>query len=432
MDVLLAIDKCVFLMTTVGLISGLNGCANRTNQEAPLEKTASELLGNPQYPAICYGGYRHTSREIQPTLQELKEDMRILHALGFRIVRTYNVHYDEAANLLKVIRELRQDDPGFEMYVMLGIWIDCLHAWSDQTPDHTRESEANTGEVDRAVALIKEYPEIVKILSVGNEAMVKWATSYYVEPFVILKWVRYLQDLKKEGTLPKTLWITSSDNFASWGGGGAEYHTAELKELVAAVDYISMHTYPMHDTHYNPDFWGVTEEEQSLSDSQQISAAMLRARDYAIGQYQQVCTYVKSLGLNKPVHIGETGWSSHASELYGPDGSRACDEYKAALYYELIMDWAKNEGISCFYFEAFDEAWKDAANPGGSENHFGLINLRSEAKLAIWEAIDNGLFTGLMRDGKSIQKTYNGDTLQLMKEVLLPRMMSTSQHIFSE
>jgi hypothetical protein len=40
-------------------------------------KTASELLGNPNYQAISYGGYRKESREFQPTLDQLKEDLRI-------------------------------------------------------------------------------------------------------------------------------------------------------------------------------------------------------------------------------------------------------------------------------------------------------------------------------------------------------------------
>ena len=55
-------------------------------------KTAAEILGNPNYEAISYGGYRKISRDIQPTIAELKEDMKILHAMGIRIVRTYNVH----------------------------------------------------------------------------------------------------------------------------------------------------------------------------------------------------------------------------------------------------------------------------------------------------------------------------------------------------
>jgi hypothetical protein len=67
--------------------------------------------------------------------------------------------------------------------------------------------------------LTRQYPDIIKVIAVGNEAMVKWAASYFVQPDVILKWVNHLQALKQKGDLPKALWITSSDNFASWGGG---------------------------------------------------------------------------------------------------------------------------------------------------------------------------------------------------------------------
>ena len=72
--------------------------------------------------------------------------------------------------------------------------------------------------LQKQLALANKYPDIIKIIAVGNEAMVKWATAYYVQPHVILKWVNHLQDLKKEDKLSKDLWITSSDNFASWGG----------------------------------------------------------------------------------------------------------------------------------------------------------------------------------------------------------------------
>ncbi|TAE49073.1 MAG: glycosyl hydrolase family 17, partial [Bacteroidetes bacterium] len=215
--------------------------------------TAKDILGNPKYLAISYGGYRGKSREEQPTVAQLKEDMKLLAAMNVGVLRTYNTKLAEAANLLKAIRELKQEDPGFEMYVMLGAWIDCKNAWTGQTPDHDGENaEANAAEIQRAVDMANQYPDIVKIIAVGNEAMVKWAASYFVQPGVILKYVEQLQALKKAGKLPKDLWITSSDNFASWGGGGPEYHVEDLTKLFKAVDYVSVHTYPMHDTHYNP------------------------------------------------------------------------------------------------------------------------------------------------------------------------------------
>jgi exo-beta-1,3-glucanase (GH17 family) len=391
-----------------------------TSAKIANDVTAEKILGNSNYQAISYGGYREKTRDVESTVSQITEDLKILSAMNIKVLRTYNVHHTEAANLLKAIRELKKADPGFEMYVMLGAWIDCKNSWTANPLIRNEDSERNPIEIAEAVRLANEYPEIVKIISVGNEAMVKWAWGYFVEPNIILKWVNYLQDLKKEGKLSKEVWITSSDNFASWGGGGKEYHTEDLNKLIKAVDYISMHTYPMHDTHYNPIFWGILEDEKQLSESEKIDAAMIRARDYAVGQYISVVTYMQSLGIEKPIHIGETGWASLANELYGNEGSKATDEYKAAEYYKLMREWTNKAGISCFYFEAFDEQWKDSKNSLGSENHFGLINLQGQAKYALWEMVDKGAFKGLTRDGKSITKTYNGNEKALWLDVKTP------------
>jgi exo-beta-1,3-glucanase (GH17 family) len=382
--------------------------------------TAATILGNPDYLAISYGGYRHVDHDIEPTIEELKEDMKLLAAMGIKILRTYKVHLPQASNILKAISELKKEDASFEMYVMLGAWIDCKNAWTELAPDHENESERNAVEIATTVALAKQYPDIVKVIAVGNEAMVKWAASYYVQPNVILKWVHHLQELKKSGTLSKDLWITSSDDFSSWGGGGTEYHTPDLEKLIKAVDYISMHTYAYHNSHYNPVFWEVPDTEKELSDIEKVDNAMLRSKSFAMTQYNNVKNYVASLGIHKPIHIGESGWATKSNGFYGQNGSRATDEYKQGLYYQHIREWTKKEGISCFYFEAFNEQWKDAGNPLGSENHFGLINFQGEAKYPLWDAVDAGVFDGLTRNGKTITKTYNGDKTLLMKDVLVP------------
>ena len=381
------------------------------------EVTAKDILGNPDYLAISYGGYRHVDHDIEPTIEELKEDMKILSRMGIRILRTYKVHLPHASNVLKAIAELKKEDPDFEMYVMLGAWIDCKNAWTDLEPDHNVESEANEPQIKEAVRLANLHPDIVKVVAVGNEAMVHWAATYFVQPSVILKWVNHLQGLKKEGKLPKDLWITSSDDFSSWGGGDPVYHTEDLEKLVKAVDYISMHTYPYHNSHYNPDFWYVSDQEEGLSEIEKVDAAMLRARDFAMAQYDSVSAYVKSLGVDKPIHIGETGWATISDGFYGAEGSRATDEYKQGMYYKLMHEWTNSAGISCFFFEAFDEPWKDAGNPNGSENHFGLFTVDGEAKYPVWELVDKGVFNGLSRGGNAISKSYKGDESLLMKEV---------------
>ena len=396
-------------------------CGPSSEPHSVHDKPASELLGNPDYPAISYGGYRSISRTDQPSLDQLKDDMRILHAMGIRFLRTYNVQLPHAGNVVKAIHELKQEEPGFEMVVMLGAWIDCAGAWTD-SPNHAEQNqEGNRAEIDRAVALTQQYPDIIKVIAVGNEAMVHWATAYFVPPGAILEWVNHLQDLKSRGTLPADLWITSSDNFASWGGGGTEYHNPDLEALIKAVDFVSMHTYPFHDTHYNPVFWSTdTLEVDSSSVTSEVRRAMARALAYSQAQYKQVVGYVRAIDETKSVHIGETGWASVSDGFYGPEGSRAADELKQALFYQGMRNWTQESGISCFYFEAFNEPWKSSANPTDSENHFGLFKVDGQAKYALWPLVEDGVFDDLTRDGHSITRTYAGQRDMLDRHVLDP------------
>lgn len=411
--------KYVLIATVLCIVCSCKQVYNGSTKKK-YNVTAKEILGNPNYLAICYGGYRKNSREIQPTVNQLKQDLLILAAMNIKIVRTYNVHLVHASNVLKAISELKKEDKNFEMYVMLGAWIDCKYAWTEQTPDHDLESQRNAIEINEAVRLANLYPEIVKVIAVGNEAMVKWATAYYVQPNVILKWVNYLQQLKKENKLSKDLWITSSDDFASWGGGDDSYKTKDLEDLINAVDYVSMHTYPYHNTHYNPSFWNVPHDENQLTEQEQVTKAMNRSIAFAKMQYATVKNYVRSINPSKPIHIGETGWASSSDGFYGKEGSRASDEYKQAIYYKAMREWTNSEGISCFFFEAFDEPWKDSNNPLGSENHFGIFTVDGKAKYAVWDKVEENAFSGLKRDEKVIVKTYSGNKELLMQSVLAP------------
>ena len=385
-----------------------------------MDKSAKEFIGNPDYPAISYGGYREKSREQQPTINEIKEDLLIMHAQGFRVFRTYDLHHPFAENTLKAIREIKQADSDFEMYVMLGAWIQCKDAFTENPIHEEEDFEGNKFEITEAVRLAQEYPDIVKIIAVGNEAMVHWAWSYHVPPKFVLKWVKYLQELKASGDLNDDLWVTSSDNFASWGGGSDDYHNDDLDELIRSVDFVSMHTYAFHDTHYNPSFWNLDAVPENLDKQDTIKQAMKRAVDYELNQFDSVKKYVHEIDPSKEVHIGETGWSSVASDLYGYGGTEAADEYKLGLYYQMISDICYSMSLTCFYFSAFNEPWKDSTNENGSENHFGLFTEEGKAKYPLWEQVDNGVFNNLTRGGNPIEKTYNGNFEALLKDSNIP------------
>ncbi|MDA9000443.1 glycosyl hydrolase family 17 protein [Gammaproteobacteria bacterium] len=388
--------------------------------ELVMSKNAKDIIGNNNYPAISYGGYRGKSREIQPSIEDIKEDLQIMFAQGFRVIRTYDLHHPFTENTLKAISELKSSDSDFEMYVMLGAWVQCKDAFTDLPIHNEEDLEGNKVEIAEAVRLAQDYQDIVKVIAVGNEAMVHWATSYYLEPKYILKWVKYLQDLKINGTINNNIWITSSDNFASWGGGSEEYHNDDLDELIRSVDYVSMHTYAFHDTYYNPVFWNLSGGSEDLSKKDIIKKAIQKSVEYELSQFNSVQEYVHGIDISKQVHIGETGWSSVASDLYGYGGTEAADEYKLGLYYKMITDVCVAKSISCFYFSAFDEPWKDSQNENGSENHFGLFTVHGEAKYPLWEKVDQNVFDGLSRGGYPIKKTFNGDFDALLETSNLP------------
>ena len=99
----------------------VSGCDNASQSNQSASPSAAEILGNPNYPAISYGGYREKTREQGPTVADIKEDMQILYAMGVRVLRTYNAsQFPQAERILQAISELKQADPSFEMYVMLG------------------------------------------------------------------------------------------------------------------------------------------------------------------------------------------------------------------------------------------------------------------------------------------------------------------------
>ncbi|NCC99434.1 MAG: glycosyl hydrolase family 17 [Bacteroidia bacterium] len=431
----------LYINLIIVTIIGFSSCSK---QQVAEDRTAAEIINNPNYPAMSFGGYRKLSRDTVPSVSDLKEDVRILSAMGIKLIRLYDTQLGQTPNLLQAISELKKEDKSLELYVMLGAWIEAENSRTDSVHHDKENVVGNTAEIEKAVEYTNKYPDIVKCIAVGNEAMVHWAASYNVTQDIILKWVKYLQALKQENKLPKDVWITCSDNFASWGGGDSSYHTDLLKELYQSVDFISVHTYPFHDTFYNPSYWHIPLEEANLDSIVQIDRAMERAVAYTKTQYLSVVNYMRSIGFNKPVIIGETGWatldgaysaSANASvdinlniqkvinqeqTMYGLNGSKAADEYKEKLYYDRLREWTSQDSITCFYFEIFDEPWKDYKHPNGTENHFGLIDIDGHAKYALWNLVDDGTFNGLTRNGKAITKSFNGNRELLMKGVLPP------------
>jgi exo-beta-1,3-glucanase (GH17 family) len=339
--------------------------------------------------------------------------------MGIKLLRTYNTTiYPHSERVLKAIRELKQEDPGFEMYVMIGAWIQCVDAFTEDADHSSEDAEFNQREIEAAIRLAGEYADVVRVIAVGNESMVTWQ-GHYVPSDTILRWVTYLQKARDRGDLPASTMITTSANWAALGGEES-YRNEALVELLNRIDFVSLHTYAFHDTYYNPALqWAPPPEETDLPLVDQIDRAVERAIGLQESQIRAVQDYLDSIGVEKDIHIGETGWASLDNSHYGDEGTRAAHEYIAGRFHTAVREWTRNGNRTCFYFEAFDEPWKSEGT-AGSEGHFGLLTVDGQAKYAIWNRVDAEAFEGLSRGGNAITKTHDGNESALLDQLASP------------
>ena len=85
------------------LCFGVESCKDKKMNVLPINKnkSAAEFLGHSEYRAMSYGGYRTLTRDDQPSISQIKEDLKILSAIGVKVIRTYNLQLDQAPNILK-------------------------------------------------------------------------------------------------------------------------------------------------------------------------------------------------------------------------------------------------------------------------------------------------------------------------------------------
>ena len=296
-----------------------------------------DKLLNGQVMAVAYSGFRegqHPDRgegAVNPSDEEILEDLNILLAHQFKLIRLY----DSGENSATTLRLIQQHK--LSIKVLLGIWLKAEvsnHegcAWLDAPiPDAelVQNKISNAAEVTRGVALARQYSDTVIAVNVGNEALVDWNDHMVTLTSVIA----YVRQVKKNIEQP----VTVADNYAWWIHHGAP--------LAAELDFIGVHTYPA---------WENKTIEQGL--------------DYTIQNIEDVHRAL----TGKPIVILEGGWATTASEF-----SKQANEANQARYYREVARWAKETNTTFMFFEAFDEPWKgNPDNAAGAEKHWGLFNV---------------------------------------------------------
>jgi exo-beta-1,3-glucanase (GH17 family) len=298
----------------------------------------------PQGNAICYSGYREgqdPNRKLFPSVDEIREDLHILKK-HWQLLRLYDCSL-HAERVLQVIRE-----DALPLQVMLGAYLGaemnnfgCPWGGTYDEAQLDANRAENDAEVGRLIALARQYDDIVFSVAVGNEATVDWTDHFVPVP----RMIEHVRRVKAAVRQP----VTFCENYVPW--------QHKLRDLVAELDFISLHTYPV---------WEYKHIHEAL--------------DYTKANVASVA----QLYPDKPIVITEAGWCTNSNGR-GMHAEHAVQELQA-IYYQDLMDWTRSTGLLCFVFEAFDEPWKGSPDPLEPEKHWGLFTVDRRPK-RVMEAV---------------------------------------------
>ncbi|WVO18592.1 hypothetical protein L204_106311 [Cryptococcus depauperatus] len=292
-----------------------------------------------------FWGFAYTPSAAQPpwcgvSLSNTTRDIQLLSQLTPRL-RLYGANCNQTAMVLQAIQDTKVN-----MTVWLGIYID-----SNDT--------AYKQQVDAVVDALKTYgADHVSGITVGNEYILNTAGSdsttsspYLASVNTIAQRIEEVKTTIQGLGLSKTLPIGTSDA-----------GSVLSKTLATKIDYFMANVHP---------YFG--------------SLAIDDAAAWTDDFFHKFDVDVAALAPNKPAaYIAETGWpssSSNATDANSGAGSPQGDASVANLqtFLNTFVCQANTNGTEYFYFEAFDEPWKDAQF-GGVEGHWGLFDSNRNLK----------------------------------------------------
>ncbi|MEL7449026.1 MAG: glycosyl hydrolase family 17 [Pseudomonadota bacterium] len=289
-----------------------------------------QWIGN----GISYGAYRDGEGPNEGSLtskENILEDLQIL-APRWKFIRMYGSG-QQSRNIIEVIKE-----NNLPIRVMQGAWI-----------SGTQTQEQNDEQIDGAVALANDFPEIVVTVNVGNEALVDWS-GHRIED--VSKVVGYIRDVRSRVKQP----VTVNDDYNFW-------NKPHAKQIAAEVDFIGLHAYA---------FWNN------------------KTLDEAMAWTEAIYDDIQGRFPDHVIAYCETGWPT--SRIYD-DGSYEggligkAGEAEQEVFFDQYDQWVNDNKVISLYFEAFDEQWKggfDGDNPmDKAEKHWGLYRSDRSAKQAI-------------------------------------------------
>lgn len=353
---LLALSAGLLLAVSLGLVAcggGSGGYTDSAVSQTQRRELSQDFITRT---AVNYSPYRTARNEAELvnetiTPANVLQDLRLVQASGIGTIRLFSSRAF-ARTVLEVIR-----DNGLDLKVQLG-------AYPNPITGQAAEDD-NIAELDKCIELANEFPQIVHAVSVGNETMVEWSTH----KVPVADMARYIKKVRDAIRQP----VTTNDNWLFW---------ASVPKVVAeVVDFAAVHVYPFLDTFYNPTAYDW--RQKNVPEPQRAQAMIDATVVEAKAQFERARAGLVRLNLGvMPMTIGETGWAA-VDTPGGPNLAFRAHPVNQKMYFDALQQWAQ-EGRrdpqgprAIFYFQAFDEPWKQG------DDGWGLFNTNRQARYVL-------------------------------------------------
>jgi exo-beta-1,3-glucanase (GH17 family) len=282
-------------------------------------------VAEPRMPCVSYAPFRRAGHSpfdpaltITPAM--IEADLRLISTVS-RCVRTYGVDHGLDA-VPALARQLG-------LRVILGAWIDS-------------DSRGNGAQLQRALALTRDYADVIDLLVVGNEVLLRGEQTPAA-----------LADMLATARLSSRVPVTYADVWEFW-----RRHGDVLRQH---VDVVTIHLLP---------YWEDTPVDV----------------ERAVAHLVTVNAEMQAIFLPLPVLIGETGWPAAGRQR----GAATPGRLEQARFIrqlltskQILPHSGQPMPLPAFnLIEAFDQPWKRKLE-GAMGGYWGIFTADGEQRVAL-------------------------------------------------
>jgi glucan 1,3-beta-glucosidase len=301
---------CLFILTAAIVIAVWSWLG------ASVSMPQSPLSTGEKLHCISYAPFRGASSPLDrsTTIEswQIEQDLEQLSKVT-DCVRTYSVDFG-----LDRVPDIARK---FGLKVMLGLWV-------------SSHQDRTQYQIDIGISLARRFPDVVRAVIVGNEALLRGEVSQQ-------RLAELIRVVKSRVQVP----VTYADVWEFW---------LRHRELSSVVDFVTIHILP---------YW----EDDPVA-----------ARD-AADHIDAIRRRVAATFTSKEIFIGEVGWPSAGRMRHGALPSPVS---QARVIADLLAR-GKSEGFRVNIIEAYDQPWKRALE-GTVGGHWGLFEDATRKQKFSW------------------------------------------------